>query len=178
MTTAAQNLDPGVYVTNDVGLEVTDGIRSRVQIGHLVATGDFGIRVVSSDGTTVIIDGTSDMFRISVTGTLATTWPTITNSTNFADIALTGLGTFGSVPPAVMWETIPTASSAGAIRRAGTYLISFQASGIADSYLECTSTIDGSSHLVVELDANTNTGAYGAGIDVGARYWVLAQTSI
>jgi hypothetical protein len=47
----------------------------RVLLGDISAAGDdssFGLQVVSSDGTTVIIDGTSDMFKIAATGTLST----------------------------------------------------------------------------------------------------------
>jgi hypothetical protein len=33
---------------------------------------DYGLKVVSSDGTTVIIDGTSNMFKIAASGTLQT----------------------------------------------------------------------------------------------------------
>ena len=58
------------YVTSD-GVSVTDGANVRVELG---ATGaDYGLRVTSSDGATVIIDGTSNMFKIAATGTQSLT---------------------------------------------------------------------------------------------------------
>lgn len=60
------------FVTSD-GMQVTDGASTvRVFLGDISggAGTDYGLKVISSDGTTVIIDGTSDMFRIAATGTL------------------------------------------------------------------------------------------------------------
>lgn len=76
-----------VHVEAD-GVVVTDlaGTR-RVLVGQLTpesgtAPATYGLRVVSSDGTTVIIDGTSDMFRIAATGTTTITGPTAGGTTN------------------------------------------------------------------------------------------------
>lgn len=71
MSTAKQNASAGVHITDDIGVEVTDGTYSRAQLG-LLPGGTYGLRVVSSDGTTVIIDGTSSLLAIAATGTLAT----------------------------------------------------------------------------------------------------------
>lgn len=98
MTTAQQNASPGVYVSDDVGLEVTDGFQSRVQMGLLpVGVNKYGIRVVSSDGTTVIIDGTSDMFRIQTTGTCSKA--TVVGDMGVTTVVtLPGLGSLPTTP--------------------------------------------------------------------------------
>jgi hypothetical protein len=66
----------GVHVTDEAGTD-------RVHIGRIgesvnaegTITGEYGLRVVSSDGSTVIIDGTSDMYRIAATGTFTLVGP-------------------------------------------------------------------------------------------------------
>lgn len=77
------NIQPGAFpdlghdhVRTDLdGVSVTDdALQERVRLGRL-PSGDYGLRVVSSDGSTVIIDGTSDMFRIAATGTLNANGP-------------------------------------------------------------------------------------------------------
>lgn len=54
----------------DVRVEDATGVE-RVLIGNIGTddTPNYGLRVTSSDGTTVIIDGTSNMFKIVATGT-------------------------------------------------------------------------------------------------------------
>ena len=78
------------------GLAVSDGSVERVLLG-LLPTGDYGLQVVNA-GSTVIIDGTSEMFRIQASGTLSLvttspTWPATTTS-----VTLTGLGALATQP--------------------------------------------------------------------------------
>jgi len=78
-----------VYVTSD-GVAVTDGTNVRAQLGKLgVTAGQYGLRVVSSDGATVIIDGTSDMFRISASGSTSNTLG-VGPSSGWTDTTLAG----------------------------------------------------------------------------------------
>lgn len=68
------------FVTAD-GVQVTDGQNPRVIMGRLgtvtvdpvtgLVSGEFGLRVMGVGGSTVIIDGTSNMFKIAATGTLS-----------------------------------------------------------------------------------------------------------
>jgi len=67
----------------------------RVQMGKL-PSGDYGLRVVSGDGSTVIIDGTSNMHKIVATGTLSGTATTGSDQT-VASITLSGLGTLSEI---------------------------------------------------------------------------------
>jgi len=98
MANAPQIASAAVYVTPDVGIEVTDGSAVRVQLGN-ITSGGWGLRVISSDGTTVIIDGTSDVWKIAAKGTdsftiagVATTTSPANNATHVT--VLTGLGNF------------------------------------------------------------------------------------
>src|SRR5438309_2562414 len=97
MATADQIASAGVYATDDVGLEVTDGTNVRAQLGLLPLPGNpYGLRVISSDGSTVIIDATSDVFKISASGTTSTT--AAAHNSNATDVTLPGLGTFSATP--------------------------------------------------------------------------------
>lgn len=55
-----------------VGVAAGVLMTTRVQLGKL-PSGDYGLRVVASDGATVIIDGTSNMFKIIASGGLGIT---------------------------------------------------------------------------------------------------------
>jgi hypothetical protein len=118
MATTQQIASAGAYITDDVGVEVTDGTSSRVQMGKL-PSGQYGLRVVSSDGTTVIIDGTSDVFKIVASGTdsftiagVATTTSPQNNQTHVT--SLPGLGTF-AVQQAHLSFVSPGTGSAGEV---------------------------------------------------------------
>jgi hypothetical protein len=88
---SSPDIGRGISVADSVGTE-------RVRLGQITApsednpTGDYGLKVVSSDGATVVIDGTSNMFKIAASGTLAITPPaagaatqaSVTLSTGFA----------------------------------------------------------------------------------------------
>lgn len=78
-----------VYVTSD-GVAVTDGIQVRAQLGRL-PSGDYGLRVVASDGATVIIDGVSNVFKILVSGTITTASFTQPNEATATVDVTTGL---------------------------------------------------------------------------------------
>ncbi len=58
-------------VVDDNGVAVTTGGVERVRLGAL-GGGDYGLKVVNA-GTTVIIDGSSNMFKIAATGTFSVT---------------------------------------------------------------------------------------------------------
>jgi hypothetical protein len=63
------NLSAAAGTQNAGAFEIVDGSGiTRVVLGAL-GGGDYGLRVTAADGSTVIIDGTSDMFRIVATGT-------------------------------------------------------------------------------------------------------------
>lgn len=121
MATPAQIASPGVYVTDDIGLEVTDGSNPRVQIG-LLPGGTYGLRVIAADGTTVIIDGTSDMFRIAATGSASTSQTGAGISTTVVSVSGTGLS--GTDSPAFLaYITEGTSPSSNSNREVGRQLV-------------------------------------------------------
>jgi hypothetical protein len=81
----------------------------RVRVGKL-PSGDYGLRVVSADGATVIIDGTSNMFKISATGTLTITLAA-GDMTNSAEITLYGLGVHTIAPAFTAYASTGTAAT-------------------------------------------------------------------
>lgn len=81
---------------DDFGLKVTDGAAvERVRVGNIGGS-DYGLKVTNA-GSVVIIDGTSDMFRIAATGTISLTTAdnTVADSTS---VTLPGLGALSSTP--------------------------------------------------------------------------------
>lgn len=66
----------------------------RVTLGDISPAGDdsdFGLQVVSSDGSTVIVDGTSDIFTIIASGTLTTAASAVGAETNTSTTLSLGL---------------------------------------------------------------------------------------
>jgi hypothetical protein len=91
-------------MTSRIEIE-TDGIRvrdeadvERVLLGRLAEEGknNYGLKVVGPDGATVIIDGTSNMFKILASGTLQNT--KADGAEGFVETSLPGLGTFSATP--------------------------------------------------------------------------------
>jgi hypothetical protein len=82
------------------GLEVKVSGVSRVIAGQ-ISTGVYGLKVVSTDGVTTVIDGTSNVFKIQASGSLSLTLPARTTNavvTATSDATLTGLGTLSTIP--------------------------------------------------------------------------------
>jgi len=78
-----------------LGIGLGSLMATRVQLGKL-PSGDYGLRVVSSDGSTVIIDGTSNMFKIAANGTLSLTQADETEGET--SVTLPGLGAQATTP--------------------------------------------------------------------------------
>ena len=98
----------GVQITNN-GLEIADGTNVRATLGILTpavsgpppVAATYGLRIISSDGTTVIVDGTSAMFRIVTTGTLTPGAPGAGARTSASATLSTGL----TYTPITLWST-------------------------------------------------------------------------
>lgn len=68
------------------GMSITDGALS-----------------VSNGSSVVIIDGSSNMFKIAASGTQSLAFPAGVNTSAFASVTLTALGNGYTIPPAVLW---------------------------------------------------------------------------
>lgn len=83
--------------SNGQALQISDATGVvRVQLGAL-PSGGYGLRVTSADGVTVIIDGTSDVFKILASGGTSVL-VTAGASATFTDTSLPGLGTWSVIP--------------------------------------------------------------------------------
>lgn len=189
MATSQQVASPGVYVSDDIGLEVTDGTSSRVQLG-LLPSGTYGLRVVSSDGVTVIVDGTSDMFKIVAVGTITSAGTANTNTT--AQVTLTALGAL-TVTPAHLCMIAPTTTPSnttqmlpnGVLLNAGIGLSWVAAAsggavttsaGSIKAYAVAYALLDGSSNCVISLSVDNYQPATAA--PRFAKYYILAEAAL
>jgi hypothetical protein len=156
------------------GIRVEDGNEvERVALGKL-GSGSYGLRVNNPSGT-VIIDGTSDMFRISASGTLS---KAVVNGDNsvVANVALPGLGALSA--PLAHVSHIWLNNIVSDDRRPGMFIAINGVAGGAltppmGAYL--ASYLDGSDHANVRLvvtDANSGP------LTVKGRYYLLEQVAI
>jgi len=177
----------GVQIT-DRGLEQGDGLNVRVQLGDISAAKDgssYGLKVISSDGSTTIIDGTSDMFRISSTGTLSLTQAT--DSSGSTTVSLPGLGAQSTTPAGLHDVSAGNASTAN---RDGFHYFEFandifvapssgasptQRAAAINWHANVYTDLDGSNFARVTLAINNMTGVSKTAF---CRYYVLAQTAI
>lgn len=84
------------------GVVVNDGTTDRVTVGDIGS--NYGLKVVASDGTTVIIDGESNMFKIQASGTLSRAFPALGTASSSTTV-LSGLGSTSTIPAAIFLVT-------------------------------------------------------------------------
>lgn len=167
-------LNDGATVSvNDGGLTVTDGAIT-----------------VSNAGETVIIDGTSNMFKIVASGTLAHTQGA--NSNGSSQAVLTGLGLPTATSPAFVaylaegaspannanrnlghfWKprgVIPVWASSTSGGATNTNVVGFL--WMADAF----SGVDGSNNPAINLGINN---AHSASVSASMRYHVLREAAV
>lgn len=145
----------------------------RVQLGN-IPSGDYGLRVVSADGSTVIIDGTSDMFRIAATGTLSVAMPAVDGSSS-ATVTVTALGSSYTTPPAYIASTTLDTGSLTMFRAVDHAMGVNSVSG-AVVYIASTTVYVVSGQVVVALNCLSPETALGT--TGGCRYYILQQVAI
>lgn len=180
MATADQIASPGTYMSKDIGLEVTDGTSVRVTLGVITSTTDatgavvptdYGIKIIAADGTTQIIDGVSDVFRIIASGNLtvaaAAAPSTVTATATYSAVVL---GLPYAVTPAMHF----TVSSATSERYIGSFY-SMNASGTCDwAVIGSSSLVTGTLTITLTIRSIlTNPGG-----TYTMQYYVLAQAGI
>lgn len=162
--------ESNVYVTSE-GLSVTNGSVVRAHFGAL-GGGDFGLRVVAADGSTVIIDGTSNMFKIAATGTMSVT--VADGADGSTVVTLTGLGALPSTP-AHLGE-IGTNNLSSSKRRGNLQLQTSLSSPIPIASLtEMSVGLNGSNEAEVTLFLRNQ---FGASQTHYGRYYVFQETAI
>jgi hypothetical protein len=147
-----------------------------------VAMGSAGLFITggainaSNAGSTVIIDGTSDMFKIAATGTQSGAFPNATYTVSDYDTTLTALGNGYSVTPAALWSqyfaTAPDSSSL----RSGSLLVANDGTGHI-AYMAIDSVMLSSGYVVMRLRvACVAANKYGNTAYV--RYYVLVEVGV
>jgi hypothetical protein len=179
MADADQIASAGTYLSKNAGVETTDGMQVRVTLGVITSnvdagTGevvpvDYGLKVVSSDGTTVIIDGNSDMFKIAASGTQSVAFPAAGN-VNFANVILTALDVVDA--PACMFLT--TMGGGGAGRYPGLWT-SISGTGTVNN-LARSAVYNTAGHPEIELEARSVL--INPGTTASHRYYVLVEAGI
>ena len=187
MATAQQIASAGVYVTDDIGVEVTDGSNVRAQLGVL-SGGGFGLKIIGAGGTTTIIDGTLDVFKITATGTQSVSAPwSAPNSTNQStSTTLTALGTLASTPGHLCYIGNGGAGQGGAQIFTGYVTALLYAAGSSGasptgdflallSRFESSVSLNGSYQAVVEVSGNNDSHF---SYTIVQRYYLLQEVSI
>jgi hypothetical protein len=167
------------------GVKVNDGVDDRVILGA-IGGGDYGLKVVSSDGTTVIIDGTSNVFKILVTGTrsLAVADDVFNSSSN--DV-LTGLGTFSATPAHL--DFLASGNGVGDNQHLGAWFYSFDerfvasVAGGSPTAPQLTwygvgygfTNLDGSSQCRIYTVGSNNSGS---SFTLYHRYYILKEAAL
>jgi hypothetical protein len=150
--------DPGEVVIDSTGIAVTNGKIT-----------------VTNAGATVIIDGTSDMFKISASGTLTSAFGAV-NSAVTVTLTVTGLGSGFTIPAACIFNT--TTDQAVTVTRSAAYrpdvnlttgVVRYDA--LAGIYLNTTPGT-----LKIDLRAASNT--VNPGTTATARFYTLIEAGI
>ena len=167
---------PGVPVAQAGGGGTLGGLGTAYSPS--VAVGGAGLFVtdgaitVTNAGSVVIIDGTSNMFKISATGTQTVAFP-IADASNTVEVTLTALGTY-TVPPAMLWMSYFTSGGP----RYGSHFVLPNYSGYSiGGSITCKCQLDGSSYLKVQLTALSGTSDLSA-YSAYSRYHVLKEAGI
>jgi hypothetical protein len=159
---------------------------TRVTLGDISVAqddSDFGLKVVASDGTTVIIDGTSDVFKITATGTTSLTVPA--NSSATTSVSLPGLGTVTLAPAHACY--IGDTSGAGANKFLGNYSntslgwIAATSGGATTTQSTVSALHARAGCTVVSSTVTVNilgVNATGASQDFFVRYYTLLETGM
>jgi hypothetical protein len=127
---------------------------------------------VTNAGSTVIIDGTSNMFKIAATGTQTVAFP-VADASNTVEVTLTALGTY-TVPPAMLWMSY---FSSGAPRYGSHFVLPNYSGYSIGGSMTCKCQLDGSSYLKVQLTALSGTSDLSA-YSAYSRYHVLKEAGI
>jgi hypothetical protein len=170
-----------------ITIEDNSGI-VRVTLGDISPAGDdsdFGLKIVSSDGTTVIIDGTSDVFRIQATGTLSKTQAT--GGSGSTVVTLTALGLLNNPPAFASFIGDGTTgySTPGQIQYDPflAYAAVTSAGAVTTRVVASQFVCDVRTYLSGAAPANANVGltvsnTIGSTVTQQARYYILVQTAL
>jgi hypothetical protein len=164
-------------------ITVTDGSVVRVVLGAISGTVDagtgeftpdtYGLKVVSSDGSTVIIDGTSNMFKIAATGTLTRAFPAV--GTNAFSSVTVSSGY--SAMPAMLFSTALNDASLLNTRAVDFAPVIALATGVTQYYARAFANLASvPGGVTVTLEAASAT--VNPGTTAATRYYILIEVGI
>jgi hypothetical protein len=147
-----------------------------------------GKLTLTNSGSTVIIDGTSNMFKIAATGTQSNTFTD--NATGTVDVTLTGLGTLSSSPAHQFYfsggsgGTVLKSPNPSFRQGAFTDLWAAASSGGATTtrsiatyaWIEGATLLDGSSYCVVRMTGVLK--GNGSSLAIYGRYYVMKEAAM
>jgi hypothetical protein len=132
-----------------------------------------GAITVTNPGSTVIIDGTSNMFKIAASGTQTVNYPNATWSGTYASVTLTALGNGYTTPPANHSNSLFNGD-------AGTHgdgMFGIGASGMYGHQYTSVAVVSG--YLEARLHAYSDSYNWGANGGVASsRYYILKEAGI
>jgi hypothetical protein len=160
-------------------------VATRVQLGKLPG-GSYGLQLSGPDGT-VIIDGTSNTFKIQAMGAISITAAASTMSQT-SEVILTGLGTFASTPAHLNYiatVNLPTSrrflgqyhNAAGIVKYAATSSGGSpnSASGTWDWLVVTATLLDADNYCVFRMNAANATAV---SQDFFAFFYILKEVAM
>ena len=169
------------------GAVVAGAVRATVvvanvaNIGETVLIDSTGERItngkltVTNPGSVVIIDGTSDMFRIAASGTTSVAFPGAP-ATASASVSLTGLGSAYTVAPACSFMVCSSSGSYLNARIAGVYVAPSGAGAVTFQTYGMVALSAATGYPIVSVVAQSCT--VNPGTTALLYYAVFAQVSI
>jgi hypothetical protein len=163
------------YVDGDAVKVDDENGTNRVKMGYLGA-GDYGLQVISSDGSTVIIDGNSDMFRITASGTLNDAAGCNGSGTACTSSVSVDVATGFTYSPAHLgfYQTGTTAGTA-LPRIIYDNSIGFANSGHITDQLEMVASVVSVNQTRIQVDWRTRVDR--SGTSATYRYYILEQVA-
>lgn len=156
----------------DLTVEDANGVvRARLGMIGTTQSPDYGLKVTSSDGATVIIDGTSDIFKITATGVLNTSGAGTGTATASVLLGITAT----NIPTNLVWEEFNDAGTGFNAAEISNAMVVTAAGAVAFLY-EGWAELNGTSNVVVIVRTTATTA--GAGGRVGNyRYYTLQEAA-
>jgi hypothetical protein len=137
-----------------------------------------GALTVYNAGSTVVIDGTSNMFKIVATGTQYGGFPTTLFTSNTYNVTLSSLGVYTAVPATVSFVAIaPSSGIVLSTVRYDSVWVAIDAAGGVGGMLSSGVYVDGDGYVITRLIASNGTANYQTSHSQ-FRYYVLKEGSI
>jgi hypothetical protein len=146
-----------------------------------VAVGGAGLFVtdgaitVTNPGSTVIIDGTSNMFKIVTTGTMTEEWPASAPDSAWHNVVVNDAAPGGVLPHLAI--SVAVADTAGAERFEGAMILATGA-GAVQNEVDASWFLDGTDDVNVQLHVHACLSTWSPGTDAMCRFYIFKEVGI